>query len=265
MTLPPITGTVACRNAVVIPPGQKQPAIANVTCDIPAGKTCLIIGQSGAGKSSLVKAVMGLWPTAHGEITLDGNVSSNFSRDELGPQLGFLPQGIELLDGSVADNIARFSVVDPEKVIMAAKDAGVHDLILSFPDGYDTQLGAGAFNLSPGQAQRIALARAVYGRPALVFMDEPNSNLDEFGERALAAAIQTLKTAGSTVVIVSHRTSILPLADLILVLADGRVADFGATQDVMTRLQPNANKQPSGTKTPLPNKPVSITTVPVKS
>ena len=265
MTLPPVSGHITCRNAVVIPPGQKLPAIANINFNVPAGRTCLVIGPSGAGKSTLVKATMGLWPTSGGEIRIDGNLAANFSRAELGPQVGFLPQGIELLDGTIAENIARFSTIDSDRVITAARDAGVHDLILSFPDGYDTRLGGGRFNLSPGQAQRIALARAVYGRPPLVFMDEPNSNLDDSGERALSAAIQTLKAEGSTVVIVSHRTAILPLADLILVLSKGKVADFGAAQDVLSRLKSGSNQHSATAHESNATSPAVVTTVPVKS
>lgn len=264
MSLPPITGSIMCRSAVVVPPGEKKPAIANVSLDVPAGHTCLIIGPSGAGKSTFVKAALGLWPTSNGEIRIDGTLAANFCRTEIGTQVGFLPQGIELFDGTIAENIARFSTIDSDSVITAAKDAGIHELVLSFPDGYDTRLGAGRFTLSPGQAQRIALARAVYQRPSLVFMDEPNSNLDDAGERALSAAIQTLKDEGSTVLIVSHRTAILPLADLILVLSNGRVADFGAAQDVLSRLQSGGNHHSTASTTSKPTSPAGMVTVPVK-
>jgi ATP-binding cassette subfamily C protein EexD len=189
---------------------------------------------------------LGLWPTDSGDIRIDGAESSHYSSTELGPQIGYLPQAIELFDGSVSANIARQGEVDAEQVIAAAQDAGIHDFILSLPDAYDTELGRkSGVMLSPGQKQRIALARALYKRPTLVVLDEPNSNLDMAGEEALNRAIATLKDAGSTVIIVSHREGALSLADQLIVVSSGSVVDSGPSAEVLARLrQRTAASQP---------------------
>ncbi len=235
MPLPDIFGAVSFRSATIIPPSGQRPTISGVTFEIPAGNTCLIIGASGAGKSTLVRGLLGLWPTIAGEIRIDGAEAAKANREELGSQIGYLPQDIELLEGSISENIARFGDVDSPAVVQAAKDAGIHEFILSLPDGYDTEIGKPGADLSPGQRQRVALARAIYGNPKLVVLDEPNSNLDDDGEAALGAAIQRMKDLNSTVVIVSHRTNILYLADRLLVMTAGRVSDFGPTDEVLSR------------------------------
>ncbi len=237
MELPPITGRVSARNASVIPPGERRITLQNVTLDIPAGTVCMVVGPSGAGKSTFLKALLGLWPTAAGEIRVDGTEPSKFDRAAFGPQLGYLPQDIELLEGTVAKNIARFGDIDSEAVIAAAHDAGIHEFVLSLSEGYETELGPLGTQLSPGQRQRVALARALYKNPKLVVLDEPNSNLDESGESALHTAIKKLKDAGSTVVIVSHREGVLPLSDSILVLTAGKVKSFEATTDMVARIE----------------------------
>jgi ABC-type protease/lipase transport system fused ATPase/permease subunit len=237
MELPPITGRVSARNASVIPPGERRITLQNVTLDIPAGTVCMVVGPSGAGKSTFLKALLGLWPTAAGEIRVDGTEPSKFDRAAFGPQLGYLPQDIELLEGTVAKNIARFGDIDSEAVIAAAHDAGIHEFVLSLSEGYETELGPLGTQLSPGQRQRVALARALYKNPKLVVLDEPNSNLDESGESALHTAIKKLKDAGSTVVIVSHREGVFPLSDSILVLTAGKVKSFEATTDMLARVE----------------------------
>ena len=242
MPLPDISGAVSFRSATIIPPSGQRPTISGVTFEIPAGNTCLIIGASGAGKSTLVRGLLGLWPTIAGEIRIDGAEAAKANREELGSQIGYLPQDIELLEGSVSENIARFGEVDSPAVVQAAKDAGIHEFILSLPNGYDTEIGKPGADLSPGQRQRVALARAIYGNPKLVVLDEPNSNLDDDGEIALGAAIQRMKDLNSTVVIVSHRTNILYLADRLLVMTAGRVSDFGPTDEVLSRF--GAKKPP---------------------
>ncbi len=242
MPLPDISGAVSFRSATIIPPSGQRPTISGVTFEIPAGNTCLIIGASGAGKSTLVRGLLGLWPTIAGEIRIDGAEAAKANREELGSQIGYLPQDIELLEGSVSENIARFGEVDSPAVVQAAKDAGIHEFILSLPNGYDTEIGKPGADLSPGQRQRVALARAIYGNPKLVVLDEPNSNLDDDGEVALGAAIQRMKDLNSTVVIVSHRTNILYLADRLLVMTAGRVSDFGPTDEVLSRF--GAKKPP---------------------
>jgi ABC-type protease/lipase transport system fused ATPase/permease subunit len=199
----------------------------------------MVLGPSAAGKSTLARTILGLWPTAQGEMCIDGAAAAKYDRDQLGPQIGYLPQDIELFDGSVAMNIARFGEVDSKLVVQAAHDAAVHEMILALPEGYDTIIKSGQGMLSPGQRQRIALARAMYNRPKLVILDEPNSNLDEVGEQALNNAIKILKASGSTVVLVSHRQGALPLSDFLLVMEAGTIRDQGSTTDVVARAKQN--------------------------
>lgn len=250
MSLPPIKGHVRANGAVVVPPGSRTPSVRQASFDIPAGTTTMFIGASGAGKSSLIRGILGLWKTAAGDIRIDGAESASYSREELGPQIGYLPQDIELLEGTVSANIARFGEIDADAVVQAAQDAGVHEFILGLANGYDTEIGKPGGMLSPGQRQRVALARALYRRPALVVLDEPNSNLDERGEVALNEAIKILKQNGSTVLVVSHRQGVLPLADSIVLMANGVVTDFGPTQEVLARLQAQQSQQ-----SPQPVKP----------
>ena len=241
MPLPALKGRISANGAAIVPPGRKTPALSNVTFTIMPGTTCVVTGPSGAGKSTLIRGILGLWPTYSGDIRIDGAESSQYSSAELGPQVGYLPQAIELFDGSVSANIARQGKVDPEQVLTAAQDAGIHDFILSLPDAYDTELGRkSGVMLSPGQKQRIALARALYKRPTLVVLDEPNSNLDKAGEEALNRAIATLKDAGSTVIIVSHREGALSLADQLIVVSSGSVVDGGSPEEVRARLRRQA-------------------------
>lgn len=235
MVLPDITGKISATNAEVCAPGSESPILKEISFTIEPGSTVMVIGPSAAGKSTLIKAILGLWPTSNGDIRIDGTEAHYFDPDKLGRQIGYLPQGIELFEGSIADNIARFSLPEPDSVILAAKDAGIHDLILSLPEGYDTVIGSRGVRLSPGQEQRVGLARAVYKRPTLLIMDEPNSNLDEAGEKALNQAIATMKRAGSTVVLVSHRRTAIPLADEIIVLERGRVRETISREMVLER------------------------------
>ncbi|WP_435213949.1 type I secretion system permease/ATPase [Luminiphilus sp. nBUS_16] len=235
MPLPPIKGDLFAKNVTVVPPGGQRAILTGISFHLCAGTTTMVMGSSAAGKSTLVRTILGLWPTAAGEMRIDGAEAALYDRDTLGPQIGYLPQDIELFDGSVASNIARFTEADPELVVQAARDADVHEMILALPQGYDTVISAQQGLLSPGQRQRIALARALYNRPKLVVLDEPNSNLDESGERALNGAIKMLKAAGSTVVLVSHRNGALPLADGLLVMVGGKIADQGPTADVIAR------------------------------
>lgn len=235
MSLPDVRGHIQGRGVVVRPPGEKQPTLVDLNFDLAPGSVTMILGPSAAGKSTLLRAILGLWPTFRGSIRIDGTESHYFDRDELGPQLGYLPQDIELFDGTVAENIARFGALDSELVVQAAQDAHVHDLILSLPNGYDTVIDTQTFKLSPGQRQRIALARAVYGRPKIIVLDEPNSNLDEIGERALNQAINQMKSLGSTILLVSHRQTAMPLVDYIIVLAAGRIKEQGKKEDLVQR------------------------------
>jgi len=263
MELPPIAGHISANNASVVPPGERRITLQNVTLDIPAGTVCMVVGPSGAGKSTFLKALLGLWPTAAGEIRVDGTEPSKFDRAAFGPQLGYLPQDIELLEGTVAQNITRFGDIDSEAVIAAAHDAGIHDFILSLAEGYETELGPSGVQLSPGQRQRVALARALYRNPKLVVLDEPNSNLDDSGESALHAAIKKLKDGGSTVVIVSHRQGVLPLSDYVLVLTAGKVKNFQSTKELVARIEESKKENQ---KKPASNKPKpTVQTIPAAS
>lgn len=244
MQLPAPKGHIGSHHLTVVPPGGKDAVLRNVVFALKAGESLAVVGPSGAGKSSLVRALLGLWPAAAGEVRLDGADIRHWDRDQLGQHIGYLPQDVELFDGTVADNIARFGEVDASKVLEAAQMAGVHELILQLPNAYDTVIGPGGGVLSGGQRQRIGLARAMYGTPSLVVLDEPNSNLDEVGELALYRALQVLKEKGSTVVIISHRPGVLNQVDKVLVLVGGAVSLFGDRQQVLAQLAAKTSQLP---------------------
>jgi len=236
MPLPAPEGHIQVENLIVAPPGAKAPVLRSISFVAPAGSIVGIVGPSAAGKSTLVRALMGIWPPQHGVVRLDGADIASWDKQALGPYVGYLPQDIELFEGSISENIARFDKVDPEKVVQAAQMAGVHEMILMLPDGYDTVIGSEGVNLSGGQRQRIGLARAIYGNPRLIVLDEPNSNLDDVGERALGVALQKLKETGATVFIVSHRPNILTRLDRILVMAGGTISLYGERDRVIAEL-----------------------------
>lgn len=236
MPLPAPEGHIQVENLIVAPPGAKSPVLRNISFVTPAGSIVGIVGPSAAGKSTLVRALMGIWPPQHGVVRLDGADIASWDKQALGPYVGYLPQDIELFEGSISENIARFDKVDPDKVVQAAQMAGVHEMILMLPDGYDTVIGSEGVNLSGGQRQRIGLARAIYGNPRLIVLDEPNSNLDDVGERALGVALQKLKETGATVFIVSHRPNILTRLDRILVMAGGTISLYGERDRVIAEL-----------------------------
>jgi len=185
---------------------------------------------------------VGVWPSMVGKVRLDGADIYHWNKAELGPHIGYLPQDIELFSGTISENIARFGEVDAEKVVQAAKRAGVHEMILQFPEGYDTRLGDGGAGLSGGQKQRLGLARAMYGDPALLVLDEPNSNLDEVGEQALLNAVTDLRQRGKTIVMITHRPNVVQVTTKLLLMRDGAVHMFGPTQGVLNALQ-EANKK----------------------
>ncbi|MGE1084330.1 type I secretion system permease/ATPase [Pseudomonas shirazensis] len=236
MPLPAPEGHIQVENLIVAPPGAKAPVLRSISFVAPAGSIVGIVGPSAAGKSTLVRALMGIWPPQHGVVRLDGADISTWDKQALGPYVGYLPQDIELFEGSISENIARFDKVDPDKVVQAAQMAGVHEMVLMLPDGYDTVIGSEGVNLSGGQRQRIGLARAIYGNPRLIVLDEPNSNLDDVGERALSVALQKLKETGATVFIVSHRPNILTRLDRILVMANGAISLYGERDRVIAEL-----------------------------
>ena len=236
MSLPHPEGKLEADKVVLAPPGSKSYVIKGVSFSLTPGEALGIIGPSGAGKSTLARALLGIWPTSSGTVRLDGADIASWERNELGPHIGYLPQDIELFDGTIADNICRFGILDSEKVVAASRLAGVHDLILSMPDGYDTEIGASGGTLSGGQRQRLGLARAVYDNPRLIILDEPNSNLDDAGEKELINAIDRIKEIKSTLLIVSHRTNLLNTMDKLLVLKEGLVVTFGNKDQVLRQL-----------------------------
>lgn len=240
MPLPKPKGLVTVEAITVIPAGGTVPTLRNVSFSIAPGDVLGIIGPSGAGKSTLARALVGIASTAAGHVRLDSADIFQWNKHELGPYIGYLPQNIELFAGTVSENIARFGEVNPSKVISAAQQAGVHDMILRLPEGYDTRLGDDGAGLSGGQKQRLGLARAIYDDPSLLVLDEPNSNLDETGEQALINTIKRLQQRGKTIVMITHRSNALAATSKLLLLVDGTAQLFGPTKEVMATL---ANKQ----------------------
>jgi ATP-binding cassette subfamily C exporter for protease/lipase len=242
MQLPKPQGALAVEGVTAAPPGGTTAVVKGLSFAISPGDVLGVIGPSGSGKSTLARLLVGVWPAAVGKVRLDGADIYTWNKGELGPHIGYLPQDIELFGGTVSENIARFGEIDPEKVVLAAKRAGVHDMILHMPNGYDTRLGDGGAGLSGGQKQRLGLARAMYGDPSLIVLDEPNSNLDEFGEQALVNAVLDLRQRGKTIVLITHRTSIIGATNKLLLLRDGAPQMFGPTNGVLAELQ-KANQQ----------------------
>jgi ATP-binding cassette subfamily C exporter for protease/lipase len=256
MPLPKPQGALAVEAVTAAPPGVKNPVVRNVSFAINPGDVLGVIGPSGSGKSTLARLLIGVWPAMMGKVRLDGADIYQWNKAELGPHIGYLPQDIELFRGTISENIARFGDVNAEKVVAAAKRAGVHEMILHLPEGYDTILGDGGAGLSGGQKQRLALARAMYDEPALIVLDEPNSNLDEVGEAALVKAVHELRALGKTIILITHRTSALSATTKLLMMREGQVAAFGPTAKVLTALneanqkQLLANKATAGVKGP---------------
>lgn len=263
MALPKPKGIIAVENVTAMPPGSKTPVIKGLSLSLTAGEVLGVIGPSGSGKSTLARLLVGVWPAAAGKVRLDGADVYLWNKDELGPHVGYLPQDIELFAGTVSENIARFGEIDAEKVILAAKRAGVHDMILNMPEGYDTHLGEGGAGLSGGQKQRLGLARTMYDDPSLIVLDEPNSNLDDVGEQALLAALTDLRKRGKTIVLITHRTSIISVTTKLLLLQDGTAKMFGPTNQIIEKLtkqqqqaqqalltKQEAQKQPAQSETP---------------
>ncbi len=250
MELPAPSGELILEQVVVVPPNGKEPSIRGISMVINKGDIVGVIGPSAAGKSSLARAILGLWPLHNGKVRLDKADISQWDKVALGKYIGYLPQDIELFQGTVSENIARFGEIDPKRVVEAAQKAGVHEMILRLPDGYDTKIGVGGSSLSGGQRQRIGLVRAIYNNPVLVVLDEPNSNLDELGEQGLINAISSLKANGSTVIIITHRPNILQVTNKLLVLKNGLVEMYGATNEVLAKLR--GNKTPPPQQRPQP-------------
>ncbi len=243
--LPRPSGAVLAENLFVGAPGRREPILRDLKFGVPAGALVAVIGPSASGKSTLARALVGVWAPMGGALRLDGAEIHTWDKEKLGPWIGYLPQDIELFEGTIAENIARFGTLDSEKIIRAAQRAGVHELVLRLPLGYETPIGQGGMVLSGGQRQRVALARAMYDDPALLVLDEPNANLDEAGDVALVAALATLKSENRTVFVMTHRMNIVGVADAVLVLAAGQIRAFGPRDAVLKALAPKAVGQPA--------------------
>lgn len=236
LSLPKPKGHISVQSLTLVPPGSEKPVLHDVSFDIQPGEVLAVIGASAAGKSTLARALVGIWPPADGHVRLDGADLSQWIPEELGAHIGYLPQDVELFDGTVAENIARFTGLHSARIIEAAKQAGAHEMILHLTDGYDTQIGPQGCVLSGGQRQRVGLARALYNQPALIVLDEPNASLDSAGEKALMTTINHLRERGQTVVIISHRASILTAVDRVLILNQGRVEAFDKRESILPKL-----------------------------
>jgi PrtD family type I secretion system ABC transporter len=234
--LPAPSGALDVERVIYAFPGAERPALRGVSFALAAGESLGVIGPTAAGKSTLARLAVGIWKPISGAVRLDGADVAAWSRDDLGPHIGYVPQAVGLFAGSVAENIARLGAPEGEAVIRAAQRAHAHDMILRLPKGYDTVLGEGGAGLSPGQRQRVALARALYGAPRLVVLDEPNANLDTEGDEALVRTLRGLKEDGVTVLVVAHRPSLLGGVDKLLVLKDGQVELFGPRAEVVARV-----------------------------
>ena len=255
MSLPAPRGVLSVEHVIAGAPGSNAPILRGIAFALQAGEVLAVVGPSASGKTTLARLLVGLWPTVSGKVRLDGADVFSWDKLELGPYLGYLPQGVELLEGTLAENIARFGEVDMDKVQAAARAVGLHEFILSLAQGYDSPVGRDGAMLSGGQRQRVALARALYDEPVFVVLDEPNSSLDEAGDAALAQAITQLKARGTTFVVMTHRTSVLAVADKMLVLREGSQQAFGPRDEVLAALNQaaaQANQQAQGARPSAP-------------
>ncbi len=254
MPLPPPQGALTAKNLFGGAPGNDKPIVRAINLRLEPGTVCAVVGPSAAGKSTLARLLIGAWPVLTGEVRLDGIDVASLQKHAMGRHVGYLPQDIELLEGTIRENISRFADGPPEDTVRAAKLAGIHSMILSFPDGYDTQIGTKGIVLSGGQKQRIAMARAFYGNPLLIVMDEPDAHLDEEGVAALFRALSELKAGGRIVVITTHRPALMKAIDTLVILRDGVIERFGPTPDVLAQV-----RQSSRTAVPAPEAPSGTT------
>jgi PrtD family type I secretion system ABC transporter len=248
VVLPPPCRELSVQNLAVAAPGTEKAIISNVSFSLKAGMGLALLGASASGKTSLSKALVGIWPAQDGIVRLDGAALDQWRNEDLGRYVGYLPQEVGLFDGTVAENICRFDDrATSDAILKAAQIAGVHDIILRLPEGYATRIGEGGMSLSAGQRQRVGLARAVFGDPFLVVLDEPNANLDADGENALTRAIQILRYNKSVVIVISHRPSALAALNMAMVLHDGKSIAFGPREEIFARVtgQTAAARQPA--------------------
>jgi len=242
MRLPAPTGNLAVEQLVVVPPGSSRAVLKGISFNLPPGQALGIVGPSAAGKSTLAKALVGVWRPARGIVRLDGADVASWDPDDLGQYVGYVPQDVALFDGTVWENIARMRRAETDDIVKAAQLAGIHDMILRLPEGYDTRVGEGGMLLSGGQRQRVALARALFNFPKLLVLDEPNSNLDADGEVALTRALLAAKAAGATIVVIAHRPSAVSIVDNLLVMKDGAVEMFGPRDEILAKISPQRAK-----------------------
>lgn len=247
-----LKGDIQLRDLHATAPGRSAPILQSVSLHATPGTLTVVLGPSGSGKSTLARVLVGAWPACSGDLLIDGQPIAAWSQETLGPQVGYLPQDTALFSGSIAENIARFSTLDSRKVIAAAQCAGLHEMVLRFPKGYDTPIGDAGRLLSGGQRQRIGLARALYGDPEFLVLDEPNAHLDDVGEAALLEAIRQLKDLGKTIVMVTHRAGVLALADQVVVLREGQIQVQGPRDHVLTQLKAARKPSPSSATDALP-------------
>lgn len=237
VSLPAPRSALSVESISVTPPGERRMVVQDATFALEKGVGLGIVGPSASGKSSLVRAIAGIWLPVRGTVRLDGATLDQWSPEELGNHVGYLPQDVQLFDGTMAENISRFEPQAPsDKILAAARAAGVHDLVIHLPEGYETRIGEAGSALSAGQKQRVALARALYGDPFLVILDEPNSNLDAEGEAALTEAIQGVRARGGIAIVVAHRPSALASLDQVLVMANGRIQAFGPKNEILNKI-----------------------------
>jgi len=249
MSLPPPRGAITLEVVTITPPGASAPTLRDVTCDIQAGTVVAVVGPSASGKSTLAKAICGVWAARTGKVRLDGNDIQAWSMNDLGPYMGYLPQEHELFDGTIAENIARFGEIDQEKIDRAAKLVDLQDIISDLPNGFDTVITTGGSELSGGTRQRVALARAVYGEPKILVLDEPDSSLDVEGENALMNMLSRLKMIGTTVILITHRFKMMKYVDTIAVIVGGGLKMYGPRNEILEKLKPSSS-QPAALSLP---------------
>ncbi|MGN7612881.1 type I secretion system permease/ATPase [Magnetococcales bacterium HHB-1] len=245
----PPTGQITLEKVTCVPPGCGDPVIEDLSLEINAGESIGIIGPSGAGKSSLARLIMGIWLPEEGEVRLDGVPVASWSKEKLGPHVGYLPQDVELFEGSIAENICRFGEIDSDKLLKASQEANTHEEILKFSEGYETQVSERGRSLSGGQRQRVGLARALYGSPTMVVLDEPNANLDPEGEMALKNALQELKKRKITVILIAHRPAMIHLTDRTVIIKEGKMIWQGKTTEMANRVRSNMKPKTSNMTT----------------
>ena len=264
MPLPPPKGALSVEGVVAGAPGSQLQILKGVNFRVAPGDSLAVVGPSASGKTTLARLLTGIWSPMSGKVRLDGSDIFAWNKEELGPHVGYLPQAVELFDGTIAENVARFGDPDPQKVRDACRMVGLAEFIATLPKGYDTPIGDDGAFLSGGQRQRVALARAIYGMPRFVVLDEPNSNLDTDGDAALIDTLQQLKTAGTTVIVMTHRMNVLSVVGFMLVLIDGQIKQFGPRDQVLAALQGQQNPQPPPSSKPQPQPPKGVSLDPAK-